>query len=467
MSYFKRKDFELTKEVISSSKLQKTLSGFDLILFGIGGIIGTGVFVLTGSVAAQYAGPAVTISYIIAGLTCIFVALCYTELATMLPTSGSVYTYSYVAFGECVAWVMGSIIIIELCFTAAAVAVGWSGYIQSIIKLAGFVIPSALVNVPVDGGIVNLPAVMIVAFVGLVLYLGSKDSKMINAVLVCIKILAIFIFVLFAVPHFDISNWHEFMPFGFDNVVVGASILFFAFTGFSTIAAAAEECKNPKRDLTVGIVGSLTFATIVYVIIGALVTGIVRFSELNNAEPLAYALSINHSYIGSALVATGAVCGMTTVIMMNIYGISRIFYCIARDGLLPIALARLHHKYNSPYIAIIIFSTVTALLAAFCPLDILGKLSSMGALIDYVVIIFIVIFFRFTLPKIHREFRCPAIFITAPTALIACCYLLLQLLYQNGNLLITGKLAIGWICIMFILYVVFIKTHNEREQPIK
>lgn len=453
MNFFKRKSFESVKEIGSVGGLHKNFDAFDLVLFGLGGIIGTGVFVLTGLVAARYSGPAVMLSYIIAGGTCIFVALAYTELATMLPTSGSVYSYSYVAFGEVVAWIMGSVMILELCFMAAAVSAGWSGYVQSIFKVLGFTIPDILVKVPADGGVMNLPALCIVIFVGSILYFGNKDSTKINAALVFIKMGAIFTFAFFAFPHFKIANWSNFMPFGFDNTVIGASILFFAFTGFSNIAAAAEECKNPERDLTIGIICSLILATVIYVLIGGLATGVVNFADLNNQQPLAHALAINNSHIGSAIVATGAVCGMTTVMMISIYGISRIFYVIARDGLLPKSLAKLHHKYDSPYITVAIFSTISGLLGAFCPFEILGQLSSMGALIDYITIVIIVIVFRFRLPDAPRPFKCPAISIVAPIAFMASIYLLFkQFIDINGNLSSPGKIIIYWLCVAFALY---------------
>lgn len=455
MNFFKKKTFESVREVGVSSGLSKSLTAFDLIIFGLGGIIGTGVFVYTGLVAAQYSGPAVTLSYMIAGLTCIFVALAYTELAAMLPTSGSVYTYSFVAFGEGIAWLMGGVIILEMGVSSAVVAAAWSGYVQAIFKTAGFSIPEYLVKVPSEGGFMNLPAFLVVAFVCFILYLGTKDSKRLNAILVFIKMAAIFAFVVTAAPHFDASNWDNFMPFGFNNVLVGASILFFAFTGFGTIAAAAEECKNPKRDLMVGIIGSLVLSTIVYVLVGGLVTGIASFDQLNNAQPLAHALTINNSHIGSAIVATGAICGMTTVIMMNIYGISRIFYVVARDGLLPRWLAKLHPKYESPYITIIVFSLLAGLLAAFCPFQLLGQLVSMGALIDYIAVTLIVMLFRKTLPNVSRPFKCPALFVVAPIALSSCVYLLFkQILGENWEMLITGELIIYWFIAIFALYLI-------------
>jgi len=464
MNFLRKKSFDSVKESGSVSGLEKNLSGFDLILLGLGGIVGSGVFVLTGLVAAQHSGPAVTLSYIIAGITCIFVALVYTELATMLPTSGSIYTYSYVAFGEIFAWLVGGLIIVELGFSASAVAAGWSGYVQNIFTSVGWPIPQYLVAVPADGGIVNLPAFLVVLVMGFVLYLGTKDSKKLNGILVLVKMSAIFLFVVFAAPHFDMNNWENFMPYGFDDVLIGSSILFFAFTGFGTLASAAEECKNPKKDLTIGIIGSLILATIVYVIVGALATGIVPFGELNTAQPLAHALFLNGSSIGSSIVATGAIAGMPTVIMMNIYGQSRIFYVIARDGLLPKSMSKLHPKYGSPYITLIIFTGSIALLAAFCPIKMLSQLSSMSALMDYMIVAIVVILFRMKLPNADRPFKCPALFIVAPIALIASAGLLSKQIFgKEWEILLTGQVMFGWFVLMFVLYVLRMTFFSRRE----
>lgn len=465
MNFFKKKDFEAVKDAGSSSGLDRTLSAWDLMLFGLGAIVGTGVFVLTGLVAAQYSGPAVTLSYLIAGFTCIFVALAYTELASMLPTSGSIYTYSYVAFGEVFAWLIGSVIIIELGFTAATVSAGWSAYFQGILDSAGIIMPKAITKVPAEGGFINLPALGIVLFIGFILYLGTKDSKKINTILVCIKIAAIFVFIISAAPHFDSTNWKNFMPFGFDDVLRGSSILFFAFTGFGILASAAEECKNPKRDLTIAIIGSLIFSTVAYMLVGALLTGIISYEELNNPQSLSTALKANNSSIGSAIVATGAIAGMTTVIMMNIYGQSRIFYVIARDGLLPKYLAKLHHKYDSPHITIVLFTIVIGLVGALCPYQILSQLSSMGAIIDYIVVVLIVIIFRFTFPNAERPFKCPALFVVAPIALITSIYLLFkQIIDKDGSLLLSGKIIIYWFIAAFSLYIITMIIKNNLRK---
>ena len=454
MDFFKKKTFESVRDVSNTSGLEKNLSGLDLILLGLGAIVGTGVFALTGMVAAKYAGPAVVLSYAIAGITCIFIAFAYTELATMLPTSGSIYTYSYVAFGEVAAWLVGGIIMIELGFAAAAVSGSWSAYIQGIFNSAGYDLPVALANCPSDGGIVNLPALLIVLVIGGMLYLGTKESKRLNNILVFIKMAAILAFVIFAAPHFDVENWQNFVPYEFDDILFGSSILFFAFTGFGTLASAAEECKNPKKDLTIGIIGSLILATTVYIIVGGILTGIVPFIELDNAQPLAYALKKNGSNVGSILVAVGAVAGMTTVIMLNIYGQSRIFYVIARDGLLPKYLAKLHHKYDSPHVTIIIFTIAISFMGGLLPYNILAQLSSMAALTDYILVAMIVMVFRFTQPNIERPFKCPAVFIVAPFALLASLYLLSkQVIDKEGQLLQTGKIFISWFAVIFILYL--------------
>lgn len=464
MSFFKKKSFESVQEAGKTGGLSRTLTAFDLILLGLGSIVGTGVFTLTGLVASQYAGPAVTISYILAGFTCIFVALAYTELATMLPTSGSVYTYSYVAFGEVFAWIVGGILIIELGFASSSVAGSWSAYMQAIFVSAGITLPEALTKSPFNGGIVDLPAVLISLFVGFMLYRGTKESKVLNTALVFIKMLTLFLFVVFSVAHFDLDNWESFMPYGFDDVLFGTSLLFFAFTGFATLATTAEECKNPERDLRIGIIGSLICVTLVYVFIAAILTGSVPFSELNTPSSLAYALKKHGNNIASGLLAAGAVAGMTSVIMINIYAQSRIFYVISRDGLLHKNLSKIHYKYDSPYIAIFMFTIMVALMGGFIPYDVLAKLSSMAALTDYIIVAVIVMIFRITKPTIERSFKCPLVFFVAPFAAIASTYLLFkQVIDKNNELLFTGKFFIGWIIVMFILYVIRISFFKKRE----
>lgn len=467
MSFFKRKSLKSVLDLGKTSGLAKTLGVMDLILLGLGGIVGTGVFTLTGVIAAEYAGPAVILSYGIAGLTCIFIALVYTELASMIPTSGSVYTYSYVAFGEVFAWMIGSMLIIEMGFGGAAVAGGWSAYVQGLMEVAGWKLPQSIACCPSNGGYIDLPALLIVLGIGVMLYLGTKESKVLNNVLVVVKMTAILLFVVFAAPYFDIENWQNFMPKGFDDVVYGSSILFFAFTGFGVLASTAEECKNPEKDLTFGIVGSLVLATLVYMLVAGALTGIAPFSELNNAQPLAYALKKNGNGLGSILVAVGGIAGMTTVIMVNIYGQSRIFYVVARDGLLPKSIAKIHPKYDSPHVAIIVFTLLVALAGSLVSFSTLAQLSSMGALTDYIMVGLVVIYFRIKEPTIRRPFKCPAIYFVAPVALLASIYLLAkQIIDFKGDLLPSGESYITWVICAFSIYILrafFMSFMGKKE----
>ena len=459
MGIFTKKSLESIKEASSSSGLEKKLGAMNLIFMGLGAIIGTGVFVFTGTIAYEYSGPAVMVSYAIAGLVCTFVALAYAELSVMIPTSGGVYTYTYVSMGQLAAWFIGCIMFIELGLGAATVSAAWAGYITQIIENAGLHLPDSITKVPAEGGVVNLLAVFIAFFTGIITYLGTKDSQRLNTILVIIKVVVIGGFIIVAAPHFDSNNWTDFMPKGFDDVLVGASILFFAFNGFNVVASAAEECKNPKRDLTIGIIGSLFFSTLIYVIVAGVLTGITHYSNLNNVSPLAHALALNGSNIGSTIVAIGAVAGMTTVLMMQVYGLSRIAYVISRDNLLPQKLCTLHPKYNSPYKVIALLSLAIGLLGGFCPYTILGQLSSMGSLIDYIAVITIVMMMRFSHPNIERGFKCPALFIVAPLAWIGCVYLLFkQVIDKNWGLMLQGKLFIYIVIVTLLLY--FIKPKD-------
>lgn len=454
MRIFKKQSFEsVIADTQKNTGLEKTLTGFDLILMGLGFIVGTGVFALTGMVAADHAGPAVVLSYGIAGIVCVFVALAYAELAVLMPTSGSVYSYTYVAFGEIFAWFIISALVLELGIGAATVAGSWSSYVVNMLSAGGYEIPYEYRNVPADGGVANLPAIFITCIIGIFLYLGTKDSKILNNILVVIKMGALFVFALVAAPNFDGSNFENFMPHGFDDVLIGSSILFFAFNGFGGLSATAEECKNPKKDLTIGIIGSLILSTIIYIIIAGLVVGLAPYYELGN-DSLAYVLTKHGSNLGSAIVTTGAVAGMTTVLLMQLYTLARILYVASRDGLLSKRFAKIHKKYHSPYFTIMLLVFAVGFLSGFCEFKILAKVSSMGALIEYSAAIACVLMIRIKMPELERKFKCPLIFIVAPIGLMATIYLLFkQILDVNGNLMETGKIALYWFIIMTILYL--------------
>ena len=321
-SLFRTKSIESIIEGAKKNSLKKTLGALDLVLLGIGCTIGTGIFVLTGIAAAEYAGPAISISYFLAGLACMLAALAYTELAAMVPVAGSAYTYSYAILGEFIAWLVAWGLILEYTVAASTVAAGWSGYFVGILKAGGIMLPQSLTTVPVDGGIINLPAVCISLFIGLLLTRGTKESIMVNRILVAIKLGVIFLFLFVAAPHVKMENYANFFPFGWEGVGIGAATIFFAYLGFDAVATTAEECKNPNRDLPIGIIGGLIICALLYVAVSLVLTGIVPYTDLNNAEPMAYALRANGSNIGSALVGTGAITGMVAVLLVLMYGYS-------------------------------------------------------------------------------------------------------------------------------------------------
>lgn len=423
------------KDVIQNAKdhpLKKTLGGLDMLLLGIGCTIGTGIFVLTGIAAAEHAGPAIALSYILAGLACMFAGLAYTELAAMMKVAGGAYTYSYTVLGEFVAWMVGCGLILEYTVGASTVCAGWSGYMVGILQSAGIIVPEALTKGPFQGGIINLPAILIALFVGMLLIRGTKESVWLNRVLVTVKLGAIFLFIIVATPYVNTHNWTDnFMPFGFNGVIIGAATIFFAYVGFDSVATAAEECKNPSRDLPIGIIGSLLVSAILYVAVSLMLTGIVPYASLDNPEPLARALRMNGSNIGSALVATGAIAGMTSVILVLLYGQSRIFFVMSRDKLLPSALEKIHKKFGTPYLSCLLVMVWVMIFSGLIPLQVMGHITSFGTLFAFTVAAVVVMVLRIKEPNIARPFKCPMVFVIAPAAIIACGYLMISLLLNN------------------------------------
>ncbi|MEG6586490.1 amino acid permease [Dendrosporobacter sp. 1207_IL3150] len=424
---FRTKSISMLKEVAEAKSLKKTLGASDLILLGIGCIIGTGIFVLTGVAAAKYAGPGIMLSFVLSGLACAFAALAYAELAAMVPVAGSAYTYTYAALGEIVAWIVGWNLILEYSVGSSAVAAGWSGYVVGLLKTGGIELPKAFTAVPADGGIVNLPAVLISLFLSMLLVRGTKESVTLNKILVVVKLAAVFIFLALAGPKVNPANWSPLMPYGFAGVASGAAIIFFAYIGFDAVATAAEECRNPNRDLPIGIVGSLVVCTILYIVVAGVLTGVVPYTELNNAEPVAYALRAIGYNIGSALVGTGAIAGITTVLLVLMYGQTRVFFAMSRDGLIPAGVCKIHPKYGTPHIITIVAGIAVALIAGFTPIGIIAELTNIGTLFAFVVSAIGVWVLRITKPELHRPFRCPAVSIIAPLAVISCGYLMYNL----------------------------------------
>lgn len=432
-SIFRTKSIEKIIEGAKKNPLKKTLGAFDLVLLGIGCTIGTGIFVLTGINAAKYAGPGISVSYFLAGIVCVFAALAYTELAAMVPVAGSAYTYSYVVIGEFIAWIVAWCLILEYTVCASTVAAGWSGYFVGIMRAGGIYMPDYLTKSPFDGGVINLPATCISLFVGLSLTFGTKESILINRSLVAIKICTIFVFLLIAVPHVKMINYAEFFPFGWHGVVLGAATIFFAYIGFDSVAAAAEETKNPNRDLPIGIVGSLVICALLYVVVSLVLTGITHYADLNNPEPMAYALRQNGSNFGSALVGVGAIVGMVTAMLVMMYGQSRLFFVMARDGLIPAAFCKLHKKLNTPYVSCLLVTAAVSLISGFVPINTIGRLTSLGTLFAFTIVAICVLTLRVKKPELYRPFRCPAVFIVAPMSILGCSYLTYTLLLEVGK----------------------------------
>ena len=409
---FRTKSVSGAIDDIKEKSLRKSFGRIDLILLGIGCIIGTGIFVLTGIGAAKYAGPGIAISYFVAACACAFAGLAYAELASTIPVAGSAYTYSYIALGEFIAWLVGWGLILEYTFAASTISVGWSGYMVGILASGGIHIPDYLTKVPLDGGIINLPAVVIASFIGLLLIKGTKESVIFNRTLVAVKLSAVFIFLIVAVPHIDVVNYANFLPFGWHGVMLGASTIFFAYLGFDAVSTAAEECKNPQKDLPIGIIGSLLICTTLYIAVALVLTGIVNYKTLDNSEPLAYALRANGSNIGGALVAVGALAGMTTTLLGMMYAQSRVYFAMSRDGLIPSCFSKIHSKFQTPHISSIIVTASVILTAGFTPIYTLSHMANFGTLFAFIIVSIGVLVLRIKKPELIRHFRCPAIYFT-------------------------------------------------------
>lgn len=458
MSIFRTKDMETLKQEAENTSLHRSLSATDLVLLGVGVIIGTGIFVLTGMAAAKYAGPALILSFVIASITCAFVSLAYSELASMVPVSGSAYTYTYASLGEFFAWLVGWNIILEYTVGACAVAGGWSAYLVGILKSGGVELPMALTTVPAEGGIVNLPAVFITLFLTCLLILGIKESTTANKILVGVKFLAIFTFLFLAAPKVNPDNWVPFMPFGFEGVSAGAAVIFFAYLGFDSIATAAEETHNPKRDMPIGIVGSLAICTILYIAVSAVMTGVVPYPELDNAEPVAYVLrSIGYNF-GSAIVGTGAIAGLTTVLLVMMYAQTRAFFAMARDGLIPESICRVHPKYGTPHIITVIVGCVVAVVSGFTPIHIVAEMCSSGTLFAFLITSIGVVIMRHKYPNAERPFRCPAVYLISGLALISCMYVMLNLSAM------TLERFVIWSMIGTVIYFFYGKKHSHLNK---
>jgi len=445
---FRKKTVENFDNDYAKSSLKKRLTSFDLAALGIGSIVGTGIFVATGQ-GAKMAGPAVIVSFIIAAITSALCALTYSELASMFPVSGSTYSYSYVAFGEIIAWIIGWDLILEYLVSAAAVAAGWSGSLNGVLIDYGIKLPSMLTKAPIAGGIVDLPAVFITAVVTWLLYIGVSESAKINDVIVVVKILIIIVFVALGATHIKVANYHPFMPFGVNGVVSGASIIFFAFIGFDTVSTASEETKDPEKDVPRGLALCLIVVIVMYISVSLVLTGIISYKDVSIDNALPGALSHIGINWGSALVGVGAIVGMISTLLATLYGQIRIFMVMARDGLLPNIFAKVNKKHSTPGLCTILTGIVTAILAGFLPLNMIMELCNIGTLFAFALVSLGVIVLRVTMPEVKRNFKCPGVPFTPIITIFCCGYLIYTLP------VITWIRFIIWLLIGILIYAFY------------
>lgn len=461
-SIFRTKPIEnLIAETKGKDSLKKALGPLELTMLGVGAIIGTGIFVLTGVAAAKYSGPALILSFIISGIACAFAALCYAEFAAIVPVAGSAYTYSYAALGEFWAWIIGWDLILEYMVAIGAVAVGWSAYAVNLLSTVGINLPKVITTSPLEGGIINLPAVLIIAVITYLLVSGVEQSSKVNNIIVGIKLVVIFLFIVLAVGHVKPANWHPFMPFGWSGVVSGAAIVFFAYIGFDAVSTAAEEVKNPQKDLPKGIIFSLLLCTALYIIVSAILTGVVPYLEFKDtAAPVAFALKQIGINWGSAMVSVGAICGITSVLLVMMFGQTRIFFAMSRDGLLPKAFGKVHHKFKTPVKSTLLVGIVTMIVAGFVPIGDLAELTNIGTLAAFIIVSIGIIVLRYRRPDIKSAFRCPGAPFTPAISVIFCAYLILHL--PN----ITKIRFVVWFILGIVVYFLYSKNHSTMNMEI-
>ena len=406
----------ITSDIENDHGLKRCLSAWDLAFLGIGAIIGTGIFVLTGIAAATQAGPAIVISFIIAGIACAFAALSYAELSAAVGGCGSAYGYSYAAFGELCAFIIGWDLLLEYGISVAAVANGWAGYFNNALTAIGLPLPDMLTKAPKLGGFINLPAAVIILMLMILLIMGVKHSAKANKAMVFVKLITILIFIVVAVFNVHPENWQPFMPFGWfqvlpdgktTGILAGASLVFFAYVGFDAVSTATAEAQNPQRDLPFGIITSLTFCTVIYIIVSGLLTGVVPYTELNVSSPVAHALKQIGFNAASALIATGVIAGLTTVMLVLYYALTRIIFAMSVDGLFSPFFSQVNPQTQTPIRVIILCGIIMAMVAGFVPLGDLAELVNIGTLAAFVLVCLGVIVLRITKPDMPRPFRTP------------------------------------------------------------
>jgi len=504
---FLRKSVAQIQSEHAHGELKRTLGALNLVLLGIGCVIGTGIFVLTGRAAAQFAGPGIMISFVITGTLCALVALCYAELASVLPVSGSAYSYSYASMGEVVAWIMGLLLLLEYGLAASTVAVGWSGYVGSLLAdNMGIHIPLALTAAPgvaikdaaghvVAHGVMNLPAIIGIAAVTTLLVVGISESATVNNIVVVIKLTVVIAFIVIGSRYVHPENWHPLVPaeiparpagtdmslwaqivralgavitgdtshkYGLGGVIHGAAVIFFAYLGFEAVSTAGAEAKNPAKDMPIGILGALAICTILYIMTSAVLVGIVPYASLDNPAPIATAVNQIGLPWFAILVKIGAIAGLSSVMLVLLYGQTRIFYTMSRDGLLPSALAQVHKRFKTPWINTILVGLAACGAAGFMSLDALADLSNVGSLAAFAIVCATVIYLRFKAPGLDRPFKAPVFWLTGGLAIILCLLLLASLMSTPATRNFFGIYLVAGI----VIYFAYGMSHSKLGQGI-
>ncbi|HEX6747000.1 MAG TPA: amino acid permease [Longimicrobium sp.] len=480
MSLFARKSIdELRQDAFSEGEhsLKRALSASNLVLLGIGAIIGAGIFVLTGSAAAQYAGPGIWISFVVAGLGCLFAGLCYAEFAAMIPIAGSAYTYGYATLGELIAWIIGWDLILEYLFGASTVAVGWSGYFTAFLNELGISIPTALSSAPFalveghiqrTGAFMNIPAVVLVLLMTTLLVIGIQESARFNNVIVVVKTAIVLMVIFFGFQYVHKENWSPMIPpntgefghYGISGIVRGAAVVFFAYIGFDAVSTAAQEAKNPQKDMPIGMLGSLAICTVLYILMSLVMTGMVHYTKLNVPHPVFVAIDA----AGPALrwltyfINIGAIAGLASVVLVMLMGQPRIFYSMSRDGLLPAAFGKVHPRFRTPYITTIITGVVAAVIAGLFPIGVLGELVSIGTLLAFVIVCGGIIYLRYTEPNRERPFKTPLVPLVPILGILTCGYMMASL---PGD---TWLRLIIWMVIGLAIYFLYSRTHSVLQR---
>jgi APA family basic amino acid/polyamine antiporter len=475
----------------TEKSLRRALGPLNLTTLGIGAIIGAGIFVLTGQAAANYAGPAIVYSFILAGVACAFAGLCYAEFSAMIPIAGSAYTYGYATLGELFAWIIGWDLILEYLFAASTVAVGWSGYVVSFLRDVGINIPAAFTSAPFQhtaptdaglnvwriftegwsgtGAVLNVPAMIIVAIITVLLVIGIRESARFNNAVVVLKLAVILTFIAAGLAFINRENWQPFVPppegpgrFGWDGILRGAGVIFFAYIGFDAVSTAAQEAKNPKRDMPIGILLSLAICTVLYITVALVLTGIVKYTELNVPDPIA--VGINALGSGMAwlrpIVKIGAIAGLSSVILVMMLGQPRIFYTMSRDGLLPPVFSAVHPRFRTPWLATILTGATAMLFAGLLPIGLLGELVSIGTLLAFVIVCAGVLVLRRTDPGIERPFRAPLYPWVPLGGIMACGYLM------YGLPIDTWARLIVWMALGLVIYFAYGRRHSKVQQQV-